>query len=219
MREVPSAPAGDVGGMLRDLVDGLEAGARLPTERALSADTGASRAAVRHVLALLEAEGRITRHVGRGTFVAGKPTDVAPSVSPAEIMNARLIFEPGILSLVVSAATSKDLQEIVRCVEGGARAASHTEFERWDAAFHRGLAVATHNALILHLYSGIERGREDRVWGGLKRRAFSRDLQATYTEEHRLVVEALSDRDADSAQAAMRAHLLRVRDSILSLRS
>ncbi len=52
---------------------GLGAGSRLPTERQLASDLGATRTSVRHALAMLEAEGRISREVGRGTFLRQPP--------------------------------------------------------------------------------------------------------------------------------------------------
>jgi GntR family uxuAB operon transcriptional repressor len=52
---------------------GLRAGSRLPTERQLAADLGATRTSVRRALAVLEAEGRISREVGRGTFLRDAP--------------------------------------------------------------------------------------------------------------------------------------------------
>ena len=52
---------------------GLGSGARLPTERQLAADLGATRTSVRRALAVLEAEGRISREVGRGTFLRDAP--------------------------------------------------------------------------------------------------------------------------------------------------
>jgi GntR family transcriptional regulator, uxu operon transcriptional repressor len=44
-------------------------GTRLPTERQLALDLGVSRSAVRHAMAVLQAEGRVSREVGRGTFL------------------------------------------------------------------------------------------------------------------------------------------------------
>jgi GntR family transcriptional regulator len=52
--------------MIRDLPEG----AALPTERELCVEAGVSRATVRHVLQRLEAEQRIYRRQGKGTFVA-----------------------------------------------------------------------------------------------------------------------------------------------------
>jgi DNA-binding FadR family transcriptional regulator len=48
---------------------GLEPGSRLPTERQLAADLGVSRSGIRLALAALEADGLISREVGRGTFL------------------------------------------------------------------------------------------------------------------------------------------------------
>jgi GntR family uxuAB operon transcriptional repressor len=47
---------------------GLGPGSRLPTERQLATDLGVTRSGIRHALAALEADGLISREVGRGTF-------------------------------------------------------------------------------------------------------------------------------------------------------
>ena len=47
-------------------------GTRLPTERRLALDLGVSRSAVRHAMAVLQAEGRVSREVGRGTFLRAR---------------------------------------------------------------------------------------------------------------------------------------------------
>lgn len=48
---------------------GLGPGSRLPTERQLAADLGVTRSGIRQALAALEADGLISREVGRGTFL------------------------------------------------------------------------------------------------------------------------------------------------------
>ncbi len=48
---------------------GLEPGSRLPTERRLAADLGVTRSGIRLALAALEADGLVSREVGRGTFL------------------------------------------------------------------------------------------------------------------------------------------------------
>jgi GntR family transcriptional regulator, uxu operon transcriptional repressor len=52
---------------------GLGPGSRLPTERRLAVDMGATRTSIRHALAVLEAQGHISREVGRGTFLRHDP--------------------------------------------------------------------------------------------------------------------------------------------------
>ena len=49
--------------------NGAGYGTRLPTERQLAVDLGVSRSAIRHAMAELQAEGRVSREVGRGTFL------------------------------------------------------------------------------------------------------------------------------------------------------
>jgi GntR family transcriptional regulator, uxu operon transcriptional repressor len=58
-------------------------GSRLPTERQLAADLGVTRSSVRHALAMLEAQGRISREVGRGTFLRDAPQNAADVPAPA----------------------------------------------------------------------------------------------------------------------------------------
>src|SRR5215472_15189732 len=58
-------------------------GTRLPTERQLAADLGVSRSAVRHALAVLQAEGHVSREVGRGTFLRGPEPGGLPPADPA----------------------------------------------------------------------------------------------------------------------------------------
>lgn len=48
---------------------GLGPGSRLPTERQLAVDLGVTRSGIRLALAALEADGFISREVGRGTFL------------------------------------------------------------------------------------------------------------------------------------------------------
>src|SRR5947209_14944660 len=75
-------------------------GAKLPTERRLAEEFGVTRTMVRHALALLEAEGRISREVGRGTFLRTDTSSLAAArpdrdgnqsedVGPADVMAVR----------------------------------------------------------------------------------------------------------------------------------
>src|SRR4029450_3223136 len=56
---------------LRRLIDdgGVAADGRMPPERELASELGIGRRSLRRALGVLESEGRISRHQGRGTFV------------------------------------------------------------------------------------------------------------------------------------------------------
>jgi GntR family uxuAB operon transcriptional repressor len=60
-------------------------GARLPTERQLATELGVSRSAIRHAMAVLQAEGHVSREVGRGTFLrrAAEAPDWGPGANGA----------------------------------------------------------------------------------------------------------------------------------------
>ena len=207
---------------------GLGPGSRLPTERQLAADLGISRTGVRHALAVLEAEGRISREVGRGTFLraasapssdGGAPADrgqlAATDFAPADVMTIRRLLEPQAMPLVAIWATARDFGEMERCLAGGDAAATFEEFETWDLALHRCIIGAAHSPLLGALYGLVESARHGQVWGDLKRRSTSSQRRQVYQEDHRAIVAALRARDSDAAVEAMRVHLSRVADHLL----
>ena len=216
-------------------------GSRLPTERRLAADLGVTRSEVRHALAVLEADGLISREVGRGTFLreAANPmlTDLrdaepgnpgvpgargapanpafAADFAPADVMTVRRLLEPQAMPLVVMWATARDFGEMERCLAGGDHAVSYEEFEIWDLALHRCIMIAAHSPLLSALYSVIESARHGQVWGDLKRRSASSHRRELYQVDHRAIVAALRARDAVAAVEAMRVHLARVSEHLL----
>jgi DNA-binding FadR family transcriptional regulator len=223
---------------------GLVPGSRLPTERRLAADLGVTRSGIRFALAALEADGLISREVGRGTFLreaaagalaadpgepgtgwGGNSQDGGPAsprgrpgtpdFAPADVMTVRRLLEPQALPLVVLWATARDFAEMERCIAGGDQAASYEEFETWDLALHRCVIAAAHSPLLAALYGVVESARHGQVWGDLKRRSATGPRRALYQEDHRAIVAALRARDADGAMEAMRTHLARVADHLL----
>jgi DNA-binding FadR family transcriptional regulator len=204
------------------------AATKLPTERRLAEELGVTRTMVRHALALLEAEGRISREVGRGTFLrsdapraaaAGPNRDGARSedVGPADVMAARRLIEPQVLPLVVAWATARDFEEMRRCLAGGAGAQSYDEFEVWDFALHHAIVAASRNPLLVAMYQEVERARRGQLWGSLKRRNDSRERRLKYHADHEQLVDALSAREVERAVAVMDTHLARVEENLLGV--
>jgi DNA-binding FadR family transcriptional regulator len=197
----------------------LRAGSRLPTERALSESMAVSRSAVRQALGALEREGVITRHVGRGTFLA----DTAPSrtledlmTSPAEIMDTRLMIEPEIAAHAARSATPSDIQQITRCMDRGNACEAYIDFEAWDSSFHRAIAGSVHNGLLLQMFDTMNAARDLPVWGKSKLRSATPERRAAYEIQHAAIVAALEDRDPNLARSTMREHLKSVRTNLLN---
>jgi GntR family transcriptional regulator, uxu operon transcriptional repressor len=181
---------------------------------------------VRHALAVLEAEGRISREVGRGTFLravdplrAGSSTSRdgvrADQVSPADVMAARRLIEPQVLPLVVAWASQRDFDEMRRCLNGGAAARDYEQFEIWDFALHHAVVAASRNPLLLGMYRVIEDARKREIWGSLKRLSDSRERRAAYQADHVELVDALRARELARAAEVMEAHLARVEANLL----
>ncbi len=185
-------------------------GGKLPTERELASRFDLPRNAVRKALAQLEAEGTITRHVGRGTFIAdggGFPADSLTHTSPAELMEARMRLEPAMAELIVINATPAEFERMETCLERAERGAALDDFEVWDAALHQALAAATHNRFIIRVFDMATAVRHQTEWGKLKDRVVTPERRLKYQQEHRAIVSVLKARDADRARAAILAHL------------
>jgi DNA-binding FadR family transcriptional regulator len=197
------------------------AGARLPTEREFARQFRLPRNAVRRTLAELEADGRLRREVGRGTFLApprpaGEDTAL-PGTSPAELMEARLRVEPGVVELVVVNATAADFARMHQCLQRAEAATTLAQFELWDAALHQAVAAATHNTLVARIFDLFHEARQHAAFGKLRDRIVTEPLRLDYQRQHRRIVAALEARDAPAAREAVIAHLPCARGNLFGL--
>ena len=197
-------------------------GERIPTERALCDSHAVGRATVRRVLAQLKEAGLITQTVGSGTYVADDARErlpVAPAdaaaFSPADLMDARMLLEPALIDAIVRNATSVDFRALEECCDRSEAAPTLEQFEHWDAALHQALAQATHNAVCIAVFDQLRDARNRGEWGVMKKKSVTPERRAAYQREHRLLVEALKNRDRDAAREALMAHLAGIRRNML----
>ncbi len=212
-----------------ELLKGLQSGSwppgsRLPTERDLCSTFGVSRSGLRRVLAELREQGLITQKVGSGTYVADKPGKAetgagrflaVPSVSPAELMEARLLLEPMLVDLIVNNATTADFDRLEDCCARAEAAQTLDEFEKLDSELHEQLALATQNALFISVFRLMAEIRESGEWGFLKQKVLTAERRAVLQKEHRQIVVALRQRDVDTARRAIFDHLAQARLNLL----
>jgi DNA-binding FadR family transcriptional regulator len=215
---------------VRDYVlGGLRSGtlhpdAKLPTERQFAELLRRPRSYIRKSLTVLEVEGHIVRHVGRGTFVADKrvvakfaETRDELDVSPGELIEARLLFEPPLGALVVKNATSADFRKIAAALDQMQDARDLEEYERGDDGFHLGIALATHNGLVVRTAEMLSAARLNATWGQLKSRRgiFAQARRDQVRQQHKAIFDALLERDAEAARRLVVEHLNGVRFKLL----
>jgi DNA-binding FadR family transcriptional regulator len=195
----------------------LAPGSQLPTEREFAESFGVSRAAVRRSLAHLENEGYVVREVGRGTFVADSPSGLEgggkldlSDMSPSEVTNARLYFEPYITSLAAVSATRENLGNLEKLIKSSEAAESVQEFDYYDGAFHLAIAEATQNSFLQLICNNVQQVRNRAEWGRLKYVSVTPERRLIYEADHRKIFEAIRTRDGKSARAEAMNHLRNV---------
>lgn len=222
-------PAGNKTELLRQIRDALSAqrlrpGDRLPNERELALRSGLSRTAVRDILAVLERQGTLARHVGRGTYVtnmdAAEGSTVRPSIaevplSPAELMIFRAVVEPAMIDTIIFGATDADLHALRGIVAQGAEVESWLDAEMADRNFHRFLYDMTGNRLFRSVGQEVSVTRAQAAWTRLKSSSFAVSKWVRYQQEHEAIANAIGHRDAERARLLLREHLVGVRQSAL----
>jgi DNA-binding FadR family transcriptional regulator len=198
---------------------------RLPPERELCEMLGVSRGDLRKALAVLEAEGQVWRHVGKGTFVGSGPmdeivhvADIAAKTNPADLMRARLILEPELAREAALHATSDDIGAMRDCMVRTKAAETWRQYENYDNLLHRQIAQATRNTVLLGLFDALNSIRRAVVWGRLRPDPARPPHDHHSFGEHGRIVDAIEDRDLAGAASAMRVHLQSVARHLIPLR-
>ena len=196
--------------------------ARIPPERQLCEELGISRGELRKALSVLEAEGKIWRHVGRGTFVGSRPLDRMDEIAalitrtnPAEVMQARLLLEPGLARIAAIQATTADVDRMRLCSKRKDAAVDWYTYERWDGGFHQAVAEGAHNTILLTLFNALNTVRDATEWGRLRKSRLKDAHRQRSSRQHLAIIDAIISRDQEQAETAMRDHLKSVQKSLL----
>jgi DNA-binding FadR family transcriptional regulator len=195
---------------------------RLPPERELCATLGVSRTELRKALDVLEAEGQLWRHVGKGTFMGSRPLDTFADIealarrsNPAEVMRTRIAIEPEIARAAAFNATPAAISEMRLCLARSRQAETWRQYEGWDTRLHRTIAEATQNSLLLGLFDTLNAVRRAVTWGRLRSAPVRPSPDHHSFNEHDIIVDAIEHRDMATAAAAMRTHLQTVERKLL----
>lgn len=192
-------------------------GQRLPTEHALAAEFGVSRNVVREAIAHLRSEGVVESRHGVGAFVTTtgmrssfriNANALSDRRSLRSLFELRALIEIESAGLAAARATAEDMARI----EAALRRMQSSEM--WgddgieaDLDFHVAVAGATANEHIQTLVRYIAGHMRNSI---AETRAKSPSVAETIEEtvaEHEAIFQALTDRDAEAARAAMRHHV------------
>ncbi|MEM7802630.1 MAG: GntR family transcriptional regulator [Chloroflexota bacterium] len=199
------------GKLLRDaayerLKDGLQNAELKPgdplSEPRIAKALGISRTPIRAALQLLSQEGLLEVIPGRAILVA-----TPSSKQMIEAIEIRLLIEPELIKLATPSISEADLAELVRltaCMEEAARAGERAEWSKHDTQWHALMHQACPNALLGELLS-LTRNRLFKLNAV---DTSSDDYLLAGTLEHKAIVDAMLERDAEKVEALTHSHLL-----------
>lgn len=199
----------------------LAPGDVLPTERELAQAFGISRGTLREAFRILEREGLIETRPGGGRFLSKNLNQVEDKkqilenierATIIELLEAREIFETGIVELAAARATEQDIRDIEIAFEKWGKIDSDSDDPvNPDQAFHLSIAKATHNVVLVNLIDlhidllqktlvkTVEiPGRKDEVY-----------------KEHYNILQAIKEKNPLKAKEALLHHLNQVKQRIL----
>jgi DNA-binding FadR family transcriptional regulator len=213
-------------GVLNKLIRLIDAGeypvgGRLPPERELAERFKVSRPTIREAIIALEALGRVQVKTGSGIYVLehGMPMkSTLDGISPFELTESRALIEGEAAALAANLITDEELEQLeqslydmaTECDEGNLTSGEA------DRLFHSIIANATRNAMMVSIIEHLwhVRNNAPQVYSAYKK-ACSVDGESR-VEEHKGIYEALKNRDAHAARAAMHEHFARILNQLIA---
>lgn len=195
---------------------------RMPAERDLALEFGVARNTVRRAVGLLESDGTVARHVGRGTFLtSADPGSISATVarmegtSPADMMEIRQLLEPAAAAFAATNASASELRAVREAHDAACLARDMPVFEHWDAEFHHRIFACCRNDFLKEIHNLMRILRNQAPWFDMKKRSFSEERRGVYCVEHQVIVDALVRRDPEGSSQAMLEHLNTVQRNLL----
>ncbi|MCL6592347.1 MAG: FadR family transcriptional regulator [Alicyclobacillus sp.] len=204
----------------------LKPGDRLPNERELGEKFGVGRSSVREAMKALVALGLVVR-TREGTFVNPDPTKLVwnsldhhhgiTRSSIREVFEARRLFELGMAAMAAERATPEDIEEIWNWAPESVD--SLDAFKLTDIRFHSAIAKATGNTFLAELYTHMQEVlfRTHQWFHALElldKASLFKQLSVNL-QQHRVIAQAISDRQPEAAQQAIAEHFASLEVSML----
>jgi GntR family transcriptional repressor for pyruvate dehydrogenase complex len=196
----------------------LRPGDRLPKESELAAELGLSRNSLREAVRALSLIRILDVRQGDGTYVTSLDpqlllealsfvVDFHRDDTVLEFLAVRRILEPAATAMAATRIPEEELEALQGKLDALGPQPSVEELVASDLEFHRGIVAASGNSVLCSLLDGLSGPTtRARVWRGLTQEdAVSRTLL-----EHRAILGALRDRDAEAARSWATVHVASV---------
>ncbi|HLS73632.1 MAG TPA: FCD domain-containing protein [Actinomycetaceae bacterium] len=196
----------------------LKPGSRLPPEKELGERLGLSRNSLREAVKALEVVRVLDVRRGDGTYVTSLEPDLLLEVmsfvvdlhhddSVLDLFTVRRLLEPAAAAMATARLEAPALEQLAQMVESVDAEAGLDELVAHDLEFHHRINAACGNSYLTSLLDSLSSETlRARVWRGLtQENAVARTLA-----EHRAIVAALADGDAELVRALAVAHVVGV---------
>jgi GntR family transcriptional repressor for pyruvate dehydrogenase complex len=207
-------------------------GSRLPAERLIAEQVGASRPSVREAISALHIVGIIERHPGDGNYISANllfddlsleaTTILEQSDSPYEILQARKVVETGSVRLAIKEASNEDIKNITSVWEERSRvglAGDYQAYIKLGKKLHLAIAEATKNRIIISIVDRLLDISGQPLWQNMRRLYYQRDPERIeqMLDIHDRIVRALQQRDSHEAILALEADFDTVLEQIYNM--
>ena len=194
-------------------------GTKLPGERALSEKYGVSRVVIREAQISLEALGKLEIRAGSGVYVNEYSESkglIPTNITPFELTQTRLLFEPECAALAATRITVSQLDELRTTIDRMANAPGYSpDGEKADKDFHFQIAKATGNVANVFFLKNLWRMRTEIESVRKVYQAVCVEDPSHRVKEHTAILDALVSKDPIAARLAMRGHFERLFEALL----
>ncbi|WP_406212543.1 FadR/GntR family transcriptional regulator [Streptomyces decoyicus] len=196
----------------------LRPGDRLPKESELAAELGLSRNSLREAVRALSLIRILDVRQGDGTYVTSLDpqllleamsfvVDFHRDDTVLEFLAVRRILEPAATAMAAGRIGLAELDSLDAQLNALGPSPSVEDLVAGDLEFHRGIVAASGNSVLCSLLDGLSGPTtRARIWRGLTQK----DAVARTLTEHRAILGALRDRDAEAARAWATVHIASV---------
>jgi DNA-binding FadR family transcriptional regulator len=133
--------------------------------------------------------------------------ELAQQLTPVRMTRARLCIEPAIAREAAINASRDAIIRIKLAKDRAQEASSWADYETQDDLFHRAVAQASDNAMLMALFDQLNQVRRAVAWGNVVRGTMRPPRDHSSFAEHDRIAAAIEARDPAEAQEAMRAHI------------